>query len=137
MLGWRNSKAMNEADFEATRQPSQDQRRLPVRGPDADRGTDRPTDQHVALPVTAGFDPRDGVIERQNFECINSRMVVTVRNHERGRRAGDRGDLATGNTLVANAMEKQVRVAGLRATFTLEHPLGALRDGGGDRRGIQ
>src|SRR6185312_5857029 len=122
------SEMVDEAHLESAGQPAEDQGRIAMRGPDADRGTDGPAGQHVALPVPAGLDPADGVIQRQKLQRIHGWIIVTVGHDERRDGARDRGDLAAGKALVFETLEEFVRIAGLRRTFALEGPFRALGD---------
>src|SRR6185312_8777586 len=95
----QSSELLPESDREAMGQNAQNDRRAGPVQQVASGGPEREAGEHVRLPVPAGLHPRNAVIDGEQLEGVDRRMIATELEHERGNERAHRGDLAAREAL--------------------------------------
>jgi hypothetical protein len=99
-------------------------------------GAQYPAGDDVGLPVRLTFEPRKGVIRRQDIESPNPGLLSAVVRDERRHEARLQSDLAAWETLIAASLEPCIRIVSLVWTCAAEAVLQNGRADSGDRRCI-
>src|SRR5215475_1476101 len=117
------SEALADADVDGMRHDLENERRVRAAVNQPRRpGTERVAGDDVGLPMRLLLHAAYGIVERQQFQRIDRRVLMRIFEHERGDDRAHCGHLAAGEALVAMALEPEIRVTGRRPAIARAHP---------------
>src|SRR6516165_11502426 len=117
------SEALADTDVDGMRHDLENERRVRAAVNQPRRpGTEREAGDDVGLPMRLLLHAAYGIVDRQQFQRIHRRVLMRIFEHEGGDDRAHRGHLTAGKTLVAMALEPEIRVTRRRPAVARTHP---------------